>query len=605
MMIDNTIIVIDNISQKIKSGKSYQEASTEGATEMISPLLGSVLSTCLIFFPLMLMHGMAGALFFDQALTVSIALGTSLIVSVCLIPVLFFHLQPSRYINGIKFLGKRENSFSHKIYKKYLHYFFKNSFLLWCTGGVFLISTLFFIYYLPYTDLPEFKQSDTILELEWNENIGVAENEKRIQKLFDSEHELNYISKIGEQQLFLSSNSVQNISQSSTYIQTSSAEELILLKENIVEKLESFPNSTYNFSAPQNLFEYLFGSKDEELIVQVYSKYNQEVPSPEELSGIRELLPSNIPSVNLQQTSAIKLLHEKILLYDVNPMVLVQELQTAFDRNIIDNLKAEQKYLPIRLNYSSKTLEEQLKDLQVRNIQGEYIPVSDLIHISPDFQYKSIFGDKTKEYLQFMILSQGNHQENINLIRKNFSGSKFGVDFTGTWFTSRNLGKEMLVLVFGSILLLYFILAIQFDSLLLPLIILLEIPIAMGGGLFLLWLFDGTINLMSLIGIIVMSGIIINDSIIKIHTINELRKNHTSLLAAIEEGGQMRLNSIIMTSLTTVLALLPFLFMNGMGAALQLPLALTVIGGLTVGTFISLFLIPLLYYHLFKSSESK
>ncbi len=124
----------------------------------------------------------------------------------------------------------------------------------------------------------------------------------------------------------------------------------------------------------------------------------------------------------------------------------------------------------------------------------------------------------------------------------------------------------------------------------------------MGGGLLLLWLFGGTFNVMSFIGLVVMSGIVINDSIIKLHTINLLRKQGLSLYDAILEGGKLRLKPIVMTSLTTILALAPFLFITGLGAELQKPMALIVIGGLGIGTFISLFFMPLFYLWIEKEN---
>ena len=98
-----------------------------------------------------------------------------------------------------------------------------------------------------------------------------------------------------------------------------------------------------------------------------------------------------------------------------------------------------------------------------------------------------------------------------------------------------------------------------------------------------------------------MAGIIINDSILKIDTINKLREKGMPLLEAIHLGGTRRLKPIIMTSLTTILALLPFLFGSDMGSKLQQPLALAIIGGLFVGTFVSLFFVPLIYYFLYKT----
>jgi multidrug efflux pump subunit AcrB len=115
-------------------------------------------------------------------------------------------------------------------------------------------------------------------------------------------------------------------------------------------------------------------------------------------------------------------------------------------------------------------------------------------------------------------------------------------------------------------------------------------------------MFGGTINIMSLIGIVVMSGIIVNDSILKIDTINHLRREGMPLIESIKEGGHRRLKPIIMTSITTILALVPVIWGSGIGSELQKPLALTIIGGMVLGTIVSLYFIPLCYYYLYRKS---
>ena len=132
------------------------------------------------------------------------------------------------------------------------------------------------------------------------------------------------------------------------------------------------------------------------------------------------------------------------------------------------------------------------------------------------------------------------------------------------------------------------------------LIILSEIGIDLFGALFLLWICGSSINIMSMIGIIVMCGIVINDSILKVDTINRLRKEGKGLLKAILMAGNKRLKPIIMTSLTTILAILPFLFTGNLGADLQFPLSLAIIGGMTVGTIVSVYFIPLGYYYIYR-----
>jgi len=177
-------------------------------------------------------------------------------------------------------------------------------------------------------------------------------------------------------------------------------------------------------------------------------------------------------------------------------------------------------------------------------------------------------------------------------------GYELETEVRGSLLENVTLFKEMAVILLVSVLLLYFILAAQFESLLQPLIVLIEIPIDIAGALILLWLTGNSLNLMAFIGIIVMTGIIINDSILKIDTINRLMKTNLPVIEAIHLGGKRRLKPIIMTSATTILAMTPFLFGDDMGSRLQQPLAVVVIGGMFIGTLVSLYFIPLCYYYL-------
>ena len=280
---------------------------------------------------------------------------------------------------------------------------------------------------------------------------------------------------------------------------------------------------------------------------------------------------------------------------------MINELKTTFNQNFIDNLKTAQKFIPIKLNYELESFENQIAGLFVKNKNKELIAIRNLIKFYPVERYKTITANRNGEFLAYTVESEDDPEAKIKSIQSDFQNQeKFNVRFEGSHFDLQELGSELLVVILVAIFLLYFTMAAQFESLWQPLIILLEIPIDVGGALLLLWLFGGTINVMAVIGIVVMSGVIINDSILKLHTINLLRKEGYSVLDAIKLGGKLRLKPILMTSLTTILALLPFLFLSGLGAELQKPLALTVIGGMFIGTFISLYFIPLMYALLSK-----
>ncbi|WP_304382387.1 efflux RND transporter permease subunit, partial [uncultured Duncaniella sp.] len=167
--------------------------------------------------------------------------------------------------------------------------------------------------------------------------------------------------------------------------------------------------------------------------------------------------------------------------------------------------------------------------------------------------------------------------------------------FTGSIFSNRKMMKELTVILLVSLMLMYFILCAQFESFVQPLVVLVEIPLDIAFALLTLLVCGETLNLMSAIGIIVTCGIVVNDSILKLDSINELRKQGMSLPEAVHTAGHRRLRPILMTSLTTIFAMVPVLFTSDMGSELQRPLAIAMIGSMVVGTLVSIFVIPLVY----------
>tara|TARA_R110002033_G_C3897081_1_gene239726 strand:+ start:22002 stop:25010 length:3009 start_codon:yes stop_codon:yes gene_type:complete len=605
MMIDNAIIVIDNITQKLEIGLNLHEACAEGTNEIVTPLISSVLTTCSVFLPLLFLSGITGALFYDQAIAVSIGLGSSLIVSIVLIPVIYKQLKNKnfRFEKWLKLNTKTQNI--ENWYEVGYHFFFDRKWLVYGISIISMIIAIVLFQIMDYTQLPEINQNETIANIDWNENINVSENQNRIQGFLKDIPNIDLqFSQTGEQQFLLKRDNTKSFSEASIYIKTTSEKQLEQIKLTFQEKIQNvFPNSIVKYTAPKTIFEYIFGTDKSELTAQVFSKTSLEVPSEDKLMSVDTLLfdktSSNIP---LQQTASIQIIHENVLLYNVNYENLINELKTAFNENFVDNLKTAQKFIPIKLNYESKNFEDIIYNLLVRNENNVNIPVKNLIKVKNIQQYKTITANRNGEYLGYNINNLSNSiDEDINDIKRIFMSSKdFNVKFVGSWLSLKKLNSELITVIIVALLLLYFIMAAQFESLWQPLIILLEIPIDVGGALLLLWLFGGTINVMAAIGIVVMSGVIINDSILKIHTINLLRKKGLPKEEAIKQGGKLRLKPILMTSLTTILALTPFLFMTGLGAELQKPLALTVIGGMILGTFISLYFIPLMYYQLSK-----
>ena len=610
MMIDNSIIVIDNITQHRQRHSQLDRACHEGTNEIIRPLISSVLTTCAVFIPLIFMKGMSGALFFDQAVSVSIGLFVSLLVSITLLPTLYRIFYKKHEFE----VQKAEYPFYFHWYEKGLKFILRHQ--LWSIVAVVVMIGTGILFYeiMSVSRFPEVSQDETVLKIDWNEPVTLEENNKRVAELLStlSEHPEYAIEEAGKKQYFLNTGEEAGTSENHLYLKTSSPAKLNNIVAELTKYLDSnYPACDFRFSEADNLFNLTFGKTESPLI----AKFTYFNPGDEGyLEGISELLqktektfPGKVESKLI--TRNLILLEtdpEKLMFYQVDNADLYREIRSAFNANNVFTINDNNMYVPVSIGNDYTSVYDIVQNISIQNKNREKIPLSGLVRVSSGSGLKAIVAGKDGEYFPVLLNIKDKEFSRATAEIKNMvsKDDRFDVNFGGEIISDKGMVKELLVIIAVSLLLLYFILAAQFESFVLPLIVLLEVPIDLFGAFLLLMIFGEGINIMSAIGIIVMTGIIINDSILKIDTINKLMDDGNSLLRSIFEAGRRRLKPIIMTSLTTILAMVPFMFQHGMGAELQKPLALAIIGGMTLGTFVSLFVIPLLYYR-FKKNKSR
>jgi multidrug efflux pump subunit AcrB len=461
---------------------------------------------------------------------------------------------------------------------------------------------------LPLSRFPKVSQTETILKIDWNEPVTLDENNRRVSAMLASlKTKLIYsIEEAGRQQYLLSGNDESASSENKLILKTGTPGELDqLIAETTSSLQKKFPSAAFTFSESENIFNLAFGKKSPPLV----AKLSYDDPDgPQYLTGLNRVARKIETSLGEKATAQILtrpliLIEsdpEKLLFYDVSSNELSRVIKNAFNVNTVFNINDNNVFIPVTIGNTPQTVFEIIQNLSVRNGKGEEIPLQGLVTVSNTSGLKTIVAGQEGEYFPLSIdIKPKELKKTMALVKSAVEGTGFDTTFEGAIQSDKEMIAELSVIILVSLLLLYFILAAQFESIWLPAIVLFEVPVDIFGALFMLKLFGSGINIMSGIGIVVMSGIIINDSILKIDTINRLMKQDYSILHAIFEAGRRRLKPIIMTSLTTVLGLLPMLFQKGLGAELQKPLSLSLIGGMVVGTLVSLYIIPILYY-LFK-----
>lgn len=614
MIIDNSIVVIDNISRHRDSGLDLTESTIRGTNEIIRPLITSVLTNCAIFIPLIFMSGLAGAIFYDQALSITIGVLVSLLVSVLLLPPLY------KLIYSTKNADKKTFEIKSRInvtgwyewgLKKVFNYPGLTCLMvILMFGGAILLFGI-----LQKNRLPPITRYDTEAFIDWNENISVEENEKRVNFLLSAspKNVVESSAWIGEQQYLLSQTDELSYTQSKFYLRMAKADELPAVQKKLALLCrENYPQALITFSPAKNAFDAVFSSAMAPIRLNISAAEKRDMPEVEQTERFIDSLRLRLPHVQVNEVALyekiiLKVNVEQAALYQISIADIGKQIEASFKPVFVDNFQNTQLFVPIVLvNTTYASVNEMLAQTSVQNQSNTAIPLSYLVKVSRSNEYKyTTAGVQGKYYPVDIYTSQA--EKDLPVIQKlvNQHTETLEVEYKGGYFDNLKLIKEMSVILLVSVLLLYFILAAQFESLIQPLFILVELPIALSGAFIFLYLGGNSINLMSMIGIVVMSGLIINDSILKIDAINKLRRQGMPLMEAIYEGGHKRLKPIVMISLTSIGSLLPTLFMKDLGSELQKPLALALIGGMFVGMFVSLFFVPLLYWFVYRKKMNK
>lgn len=619
MMIDSSIIVTENITQYRSKGYSLEDACAKGTTEVITPMLSSTFTTIAVFLPLIFMSGIAGAIFYDQAFAVTVGLLVSYFTGIMLLPVLYKLVYSIPDIKHTWFNMRINNLVKEhtldRFYDAGVNFIFRHkvSSLLFVAVTVPLCALLF--YEIPKSRMPEIDQNELITHVEWNENIHVDENRTRINNLFATvdKQAVEFTSYVGQQQFLLNRDKELSVSESELYFKTKDPKDIAPLQASIAKWIETnYPSAVFSFSPPVTVFEKLFVTGEADIVAELYTRNKAETPDPSTIYGLEKDLTvrtGHAPvGVAFDKQLNISIDRQKLLLYNVSYNEVHRILKTAFKENEVATLRSYQQYLPIAIAGNEQTVNEVLQKTLVHTVpdnNGEikYIPLQSLIRITPGQDLKTITAGKNGEYVPFSFYNVENAETLMSGIKKNVE-KDWDIDFSGSFFSNKKMLNELVVILFISILLMYFILAAQFESFLQPLIVLIEIPIDVAFALLVLWITGNTMNLMSAIGIVVTCGIIINDSILKLDAINELRKEGVPLMEAIHEAGRRRLRPIIMTSLTTIFGMVPLLFTFDMGSELQKPLSIAMISAMVLGTAVSLFIIPLVYWFIYRKHDN-
>lgn len=613
MMVDNSIIVIDNITQRWERGDSLEDAVAIGSGEVFAPMLSSILTNCAVFVPLVFLSGIAGEIFFDQAVAITVGLFSSLLFAVLVVPVYYYAMYRRRG-------RKMDNKYLARIdrflelgpsYEKALKWTFRHQGIVLTLMAVSIPLSVLLFMELDKSTFPPVTKSDIVLNVDWNRPVTITENDRRSTTLVEAvkPHTAQVTQMCGTQQFLMPHTRDMSQSEAQIYFRAHTAEGLdSLMNEAAAFLREHYPDASFNFTDAGNLFTLMFSSDGSKLTVQISGR-DGRTPEPDRLNTILSEISEAAPDVYIspvswQEQIMLVLDIEKMSLYNISYSEVLSTLRKRTREDNIFSITTGDYSIPVVVGDENRSAD--LLSGSIRNQDGADIPLNAFITEGRSRDLKTIVSGMSGNFYPLELDIPDSQVPEVMAAARNISieDGTWDVAFSGSYFSSRETIRELMMIAVVAILLLYLILAAQFESIIQPLIILSEIVVDIFGALLLLWICGGGINAMSMIGIVVMSGIVINDSILKVDTINRLRKeNGYGLLRAIMTGGSRRLNPILMTTLTTVLAMVPFLTRGDMGSDLQYPMSIVMIGGMIIGLIVSIFGIPLIYYRIYRKKR--
>lgn len=607
MIVDNAIIVMDNIRQK----KACDDRMiVQSVKEVFMPMLSSVLTTCSVFVPLIFLSGTAGALFFDQAMGITIALFCSLAVASIVVPVYF------RLLYRRKEFGSRakENRMIMRWYEKGIRFTFRNGrkMILAFAGCIVLILAVSPM--IRKERMPVLPHDDAIVTIDWNAGITPEENDRRVKEVLKAagKYVTSFTTMVGGQDFILSHTKNITSSEAVCYIKSATADDCLKARETMMDYVaKHYPKAKTEAELATNIFDMIFSTDEPDLQIRLQNRSGGR-PAVEQTRTVTDSLRLHFPELNIQHLATETYLQyqtdaQQMAYYKVTYQQLYLRFRELLGSNNIYDINSGGESVPVIIGTDGRNADVLLGNT-IRNADGIDIPLEYLVKESRKEDYKHLTAGDEGEYAAIDIETAGDGEvrkvmDYVSRITDD-DARNLQATFTGNYFSSRTMVWELAMVMLVAVMLLYFILAAQFESLLQPVIILAEVVIDVALVMLALFVCGETLNVMSMIGMVVMCGIIINDSILKVDTINRLYRQavaangvtRVTLLRSIVTAGHQRLRPIIMTSLTTILAILPLLQRGDMGSALQFPLSFTIIVGMTVGTMVSLFFVPLVYH---------
>ncbi|MFH5830981.1 efflux RND transporter permease subunit [Halalkalibaculum sp. DA384] len=616
LIVDNAIVVLENIVRlREEKGENLRTSSLVGTKEVGGAIIASTLTTSVIFLPVVFMNTITGIIFQELALVVVFALVCSLFVALSLVPMLcskFLTIKPSEK-EEIKKKGRFRRFFvmMEEKYSQIIDKVLDRKVIVFSSTAVLVIGCFLVIPQLPMELAPQTDADEIDVDLEMaqgtsitvlNEYLKELETVVRANLPMEDVRHITTDVRDGRAEVEISMVSADERSMSTSKIADQ-------IRDNVQGLI---PGADIRVSAQSGLWmlRRLFGSGGgTEVEVQLMG-YNLD--QAQEISNQIKLLMEEIPEVEGVRTDRregrpeqrIIFNREKIADLGLSITEVARVIQTNVGGSRAGVFREDGDEYPIivRLQPEDRLSTTDLDNISITTPNGQVIPVSSLVTKEMGRGPTDInrVNSQRVSYISANLQSGVPLGEAVEKIQEKLSTLElpagFSIVYSGEYEEQQEAAADFQLSILMALILIYMVMAAQFERFLDPVIVMFSVPLAVIGVVPTLLLTGTTLNMQSLMGVVMLIGIVVNNAIVLVDYINLMRRDHgMSVREAVIVSGKLRLRPILMTTLTTVLGLLPLSFGLGAGAEIQASLARVVIGGLTASTLVTLVFIPVVY----------
>jgi multidrug efflux pump len=611
LVVDDAIVMAENIYVRIERGQSPKAAGIEGSKEIFFAIVSTTITLIAVFFPIVFMEGMTGRLFKEFSIVVSGAVFISAFVALTFTPMLSTKILRRRE-NKNWFYRKTEPFFEglNHVYEKGLGYFLSNRWITWPLIGVTLVIIGFLWTQIPSEMSP--------LEDRSQVTINAKAPEGSTYEFYRDYGEK--ISAIADSIVPERESNVALIRTGSAFVQVmlpniKSREKSQMEVADLLTNAVRTQTEARAFVQQQSTFGGRRGGMPIQYVLQAPNLAKLQEFIPLFMAKVTESPKFQMADVNLKFTkpeTRIQINRDKAALLGVSTRDIGQTLQYALSGQRMGYfyMNGKQYQILAEINRQQRNKPLDLKSIYIKNGQSQMIQLDNLVELSenvapPQLYRYNRFNSATVSSGLAKGVTIGEGLNEMDRIAKEVLDESFRTALSGESKEFRE-SSSSLMFAFGlALVLIFLILAAQFESFKDPFIIMLTVPLAVAGALIFMYCFGITMNIFSQIGIIMLIGLVAKNGILIVEFANQRQEDGIEKMEAIRGASIQRLRPILMTSLCTVLGLLPLAFASAEGANSRVAMGVSVIGGLLVSTFLTLFIVPAVYTYFSTNRANK